>query len=62
MSSEEPLMYSQFCYYIQKDEEKRRATMHIPRNQVNRLKLTGPVILLTSLIRTPGKSRMHGYL
>ena len=22
MSSEEPLMYSQFCYYIQKDEEK----------------------------------------
>ena len=32
MSCEEPLMYSQFCYYIQKDEEKRRATMHIPRN------------------------------
>ena len=31
MSREEPLMYSQFCYYIQKDEEKRRATMHIPR-------------------------------
>ena len=31
MSSEEPLMYSQFCYYIQKVEEKRRATMHIPR-------------------------------
>ena len=22
MNSEEPLMYSQFCYYIQKDEEK----------------------------------------
>ena len=32
MYGEEPLMYSQFCYYIQKDEEKRRATMHIPRN------------------------------
>ena len=31
MSSEEPLMYSQFCYYIQKDEEKRKTTMHIPR-------------------------------
>ena len=31
MSNEEPLMYSQFCYYIQRDEEKRRATMHIPR-------------------------------
>lgn len=27
MNGEEPLMYSQFCYYIQKDEEKRRATM-----------------------------------
>ena len=25
------LMYSQFCYYIQQDEMKRRATMHIPR-------------------------------
>lgn len=31
MNNEEPLMYSQFCYYIQKNEEKRRATMHIPR-------------------------------
>lgn len=27
----EPLMYSQFCYYIQQDEQHRRATMHIPR-------------------------------
>ena len=24
-------MYSRFCYYIQKEEEKRNATMHIPR-------------------------------
>lgn len=32
MAGEEPLMYSQFCYYIQQDEQKRRATMHIPRN------------------------------
>lgn len=31
LNDEEPLMYSQFCYYIQKDEEKRRATMHINR-------------------------------
>lgn len=31
LNGEEPLMYSQFCYYIQKDEEKRRATMHINR-------------------------------
>lgn len=25
------LMYSQFCFYIQQDEQKRHATMHIPR-------------------------------
>lgn len=31
MLGEEPLMYSQFCYYIQQDEQKRRATMRIPR-------------------------------
>ena len=30
-AGEEPLMYSQFCYYIQQDENKRRATMHINR-------------------------------
>ena len=31
LAGDEPLMYSQFCYHIQRDEEKRRATMHIPR-------------------------------
>ena len=31
MSGEEPLMYSQFCYHIQQDEQKHRATMHINR-------------------------------
>ena len=31
LSGETPLMYSQFCYYIQQDEQKRRATMHIDR-------------------------------
>ena len=30
-SGEEPLMYSQFCYHIQQDEQKRNATMHIGR-------------------------------
>ena len=30
-NNEEPLMYSQFCYYIQQDEQKRHATMHISR-------------------------------
>ena len=62
MSSEEPLMYSQFCYYIQKDEENVGLPCISQENQVNRLKLTGPVTLPTSLIRTPEKSQMHGYL
>lgn len=30
-NNEEPLMYSRFCYYIQQEEQKRNATMHIPR-------------------------------
>ncbi len=30
-AQQEPLMYSQFCFYIQKNEEKRRATMHLNR-------------------------------
>ena len=30
-NGEEPLMYSQFCYYIQQDEQRHRATMHIDR-------------------------------
>jgi len=31
LSGDEPLMYSQFCYHIQQDEQKRHATMHINR-------------------------------
>lgn len=31
LNNEESLMYSQFCRYIQLDEQKRRATMHISR-------------------------------
>jgi transposase len=31
LSNDTPLMYSQFCYHIQQDEQKRRATMHISR-------------------------------
>ena len=30
-NGDEALMYSQFCYYIQQNEQKSRATMHIPR-------------------------------
>lgn len=31
LNGDEPLMYSQFCYYIQQDEQKHRVTMHINR-------------------------------
>lgn len=31
LAGDEPLMYSQFCYHIQQDEQKRHATMHINR-------------------------------
>ncbi len=31
LNGDKPLMYSQFCYYIQQDEQKRRAAMHIDR-------------------------------
>lgn len=30
MNGDNPLMYSQFCYYIQRDKQKRRMAMHIP--------------------------------
>lgn len=30
---------SQFCYYIQQDEEKRQATMHIPRKPGERIEV-----------------------
>jgi len=31
LNGEEPLMYSQFCLYIQQDEQKHHASMHINR-------------------------------
>ena len=39
LAGDEPLMYSQFCYYIQQDEEKRRATMHINRKPGERVEV-----------------------
>ena len=38
-AGEEPLMYSQFCEYIRGDEQKRRATMHIPRKPGEQIKV-----------------------
>ena len=39
LADDEPLMYSQFCYYIQQNEEKRRATMHINRKPGERVEV-----------------------
>lgn len=30
-AGDEPLRYSRFCYHIQQNEQKRNATMHLPR-------------------------------
>ena len=38
-AGDEPLMYSQFCYYIQQDENKRRATMHIYRKPAEQVEV-----------------------
>lgn len=38
-SGEIPLMYSQFCYYIQQDEQKHRATMHIDRKPAEQIEV-----------------------
>ena len=38
-AGEEPLMYSQFCYYIQQDENKHRATMHINRKPAEQVEV-----------------------
>ena len=62
MNGEEPLMYSQFCYYIQKDEEKRRATMHIPRKPGEQIEVDWAGDPARSSIQTPVRSRRHGYL
>lgn len=37
--SQKPLMYSQFCYHIQQDEQKRRASMHIKRNPAEQIEV-----------------------
>ena len=37
--NESPLMYSQFCYYVQQDEQKHRASMHIKRNPAEQIEV-----------------------
>ena len=43
-SGDGPLMYSQFCYYIQKDEEKRRDYKKIPSFRI--ILILKPLIVL----------------
>ena len=38
-NGDEPLMYSQFYYHIQQDEQKRRATMHINRKSSKQVEI-----------------------
>ena len=37
--NELPLMYSQFCYYVQQYEQKHRASMHIKRNTAEQIEV-----------------------
>ena len=62
MSSEEPLMYFQFCYYTKRMKRNAGLPCISRESLVNRLKLTGQVIPPTSLIRTPERSQRHGSL
>jgi len=39
LNGEEPLMYSQFCYHIQQNEQKYRATMHIHRKPAEQIEV-----------------------
>ena len=38
-NGDDALMYSQFCYHIQQDEQKRRATMHINRRPAEQVEV-----------------------
>lgn len=58
-SGDEPLMYSQFCYYIQQDEQKRRELCISTESPASRSKLTGQEILRRSPIRIPARSSPH---
>lgn len=39
LAGDEPLMYSQFCYYIQQNNQKCRATMHINRKPAEQVEV-----------------------
>lgn len=41
----EPLIYSQFCYYIRQDEKKYRVIMHINQKLGEQVKINWQMIL-----------------
>lgn len=59
LSGDEPIMYSQFCFYIQQDEQKRRATMHINRKPGEQVEVDGAGDSAISFIPILEKSLMH---
>jgi hypothetical protein len=61
-AGEEPLMYSQFCEYIRRDEQKRRATMHIPGKPGEQIEVDWAGDPRTSSIRIPVNSPTAGCL
>ena len=56
LCNRDPLMYSQFCHYIQQEEQKRRATCTSPAAPRKPWRWTGPGTRLTSSIPTSGGS------
>ena len=62
LAGDEPLMYSQFCYYIQQDEQRSAAPpCTSTASPESRLRLTGPEIRHISLTRIPARSWMHTF-
>ena len=62
-AGEEPLMYSQFCEYICRDEQKRRATMHIPRKPGEQIEGHLELIFICNIQHTTQQRLLspHGY-
>ena len=62
LSGETPLMYSQFCYHIQQDEQKRRATMHISRKPGEQIEVDWAGDAAQIIDPDTGEFLMHGCL
>ena len=51
-NDDEPLMYSQFCYHIQQDKQKRYATMHINRKPGEHLTCHSATVIYKTRVRS----------